>query len=100
MASEEKLDDGHGRGSSRLSTGWAREGHRPFKNRLILGNTISAFHYRDYVHFDFDEIGVDAEHGCAERLEEHPKMPFESSIPEEGVSSCSTVGESLSQNGT
>lgn len=43
-----------------------------------------SFHYRDYVHFDFDEIGIDAEHGCAERLEEHPKMPFENSIPEEG----------------
>lgn len=35
-----------------------------------------ALAHRDYVHFDFDEVGVNAEHGCAKRLEEHPKRPF------------------------
>ncbi len=34
-----------------------------------------ALESRDDVHFGFDEIGVNAEHGCAECLKEHPKMP-------------------------
>jgi hypothetical protein len=38
-----------------------------------------ALECRDYVHFD--QISVEAEHGCAQRLEEHPKMPFAGSIP-------------------
>ncbi|MGA7916461.1 MAG: hypothetical protein WCA00_14595 [Candidatus Acidiferrales bacterium] len=56
-----------------------------------------ALDHRDYVHFHFDQIRVNSEHGCAKRLEEHPKMPFASSITEEGVSSCGTVAKSLSQ---
>jgi len=27
------------------------------------------------VHLGFDEVGVNAEHGCTECLEKHPKMP-------------------------
>jgi hypothetical protein len=34
-----------------------------------------ALESRDYVDLGFDQIGVHAEHGCAECLEKHPKMP-------------------------
>jgi hypothetical protein len=40
----------------------------------------------DDVHFAFDEISVDAEHGCAECLEKHPKMPWRAKFQRKGSS--------------
>ena len=40
----------------------------------------------DDVHFGFDEICVDAEHGCAECLEKHPKMPWRAKFQRKGSS--------------
>ena len=71
-------------------TAW-REGKSKPQLRSAALNAFAAFLYGDigqaddiekalehraYVHFDFDEVGVNAEHGCAKRFEEHPKMPF------------------------
>jgi hypothetical protein len=40
------------------------------------------------VHLGFDEIRVDAEHGCAECLEKHPKMPCRAKFQRKGSSTA------------
>lgn len=52
-----------------------------------LNDSEKTIHHRGDVHFDFDEISLDAEHGCAKRLELSKGILGCSSIPEEGVSS-------------
>ena len=72
---------GDGVAGGKIEAGIAQRGAYTFAAFLYgdigkADDIEKALEHRDYVHFDFDEVSVNAEHGCAKRLEEHPKRPF------------------------